>query len=265
MNILIVTSKDHMYANRVLAMLAHSSVLGWDSVWVMEQSSLVPGKSLWFGLQKYIRISGIRYVGWQMIKQYWFLWHRWVAQRTRNTKSPHFPYWRVPSALKWNRETVNGVGRETVIARIKNFHPDYIVSVFSKEILSTPLLSIPSRGAVNLHPALLPSYRGVSPIFWCMVHGERRSGATLHYLRPAIDTGPIISQRSFSLDGYHTEHDVYMKSAFLGASLLTSWFCEGCPKHSKNTGASIRVQSSYYSLPTKQAVRQFFDQGYHFL
>lgn len=263
MNILIVTSKDHMYANVVLSALARSFVLRFSKVWVIEQSSLIPEKSHWFGLWKYLRISGIQYVYWQIVKQYWFLWHRWIAKRLDDTKSVFFPYWLLQGSLTWRRETVNGVRRDEIVQRIQAFHPDSIISIYSKEILSQKILSIPSRGAVNVHPAILPYNRGVSPIFWCMVKGERSSGATLHCMSPTIDGGTIISQRSFLLRPYRTEHEVYMKSASLSGSMLIAWFRNGCPMPPKQQ--DIHSHMGYNSLPTKQAVSIFFKRGYRFL
>jgi methionyl-tRNA formyltransferase len=68
---------------------------------------------------------------------------------------------------------------------------DYIVP---RTILSTPRL-----GAVNLHPSLLPRYRGRAPINWAIIHGEKQLGLTAHFIDEGMDSGDIIAQESFEL------------------------------------------------------------------
>ena len=54
--------------------------------------------------------------------------------------------------------------------------------------------SMPPKGTVNLHASLLPDYRGAAPINWCIVNGEKESGATTFFIEKDIDTGKIIFQ-----------------------------------------------------------------------
>jgi methionyl-tRNA formyltransferase len=50
--------------------------------------------------------------------------------------------------------------------------------------------------SVNVHPSLLPHYRGKDPLFWAILHGERQVGVTLHRLTEAFDAGPILYQET---------------------------------------------------------------------
>jgi methionyl-tRNA formyltransferase len=54
---------------------------------------------------------------------------------------------------------------------------------------------------VNIHASLLPYYRGPSPAHWCIAHGERATGFTLHTITPKIDAGPILYQDEVPIDG----------------------------------------------------------------
>ena len=57
----------------------------------------------------------------------------------------------------------------------------------------------PAQLAINLHPSLLPAYRGPNPIFWQLRNGERHTGISLHLLTESLDAGPILFQKRVSL------------------------------------------------------------------
>lgn len=53
----------------------------------------------------------------------------------------------------------------------------------------------------NIHPSILPYFRGPNPLYWCFMRGERQTGFTLHTITPKIDEGPIVHQELVSLAG----------------------------------------------------------------
>jgi len=62
--------------------------------------------------------------------------------------------------------------------------------------LPPPILELPRRGCLNLHPSLLPAYRGPEPVFWQLRAGETRTGVTLHVMTEELDAGDIVAQAS---------------------------------------------------------------------
>lgn len=66
-------------------------------------------------------------------------------------------------------------------------------------LLPAELLALAPRGAVNLHPSLLPAYRGRAPLNWAILHGERELGLTAHFVDAGMDSGDVIEQRRFEL------------------------------------------------------------------
>jgi len=71
---------------------------------------------------------------------------------------------------------------DDVFARIAASAPDFLFSFYYRSMLKPALLALPRRGALNMHGSLLPKYRGRAPVNWAVLHGERHTGATLHYM-----------------------------------------------------------------------------------
>ncbi len=77
---------------------------------------------------------------------------------------------------------------------ITGFAPDVIISL-CHQILKEPLISIPPLGIVNIHPGILPDFKGIQPYFWELSEGASHSGATLHLIEDeGIDTGRILAR-----------------------------------------------------------------------
>jgi methionyl-tRNA formyltransferase len=82
---------------------------------------------------------------------------------------------------------------------IKSAQPDLLWVTDYKYLLPKPLLSITPKGVVNLHPGLLPKYRGRAPINWAILNGETTIGLSAHFVDEGMDTGDIIEQMCFDL------------------------------------------------------------------
>ena len=78
-------------------------------------------------------------------------------------------------------------------------------------MLGTELLGVPRRGAFNLHGSLLPAYRGRAPVNWAVLHGEDRTGASLHYMVEKPDAGDLVSQAQVPILPDDTAHEVFEK------------------------------------------------------
>lgn len=82
---------------------------------------------------------------------------------------------------------------------LRHLQPELVcVSCFTQRIPGH-LLALPSHGFLNLHPSLLPAYRGPQPLFWQFRHGLQETGVTLHFMDEGLDTGPIALQAPLTL------------------------------------------------------------------
>ena len=82
------------------------------------------------------------------------------------------------------------------VAELRAFAPDVIVVAAYGRILPAAVLNLPRFGCLNLHPSLLPTYRGPSPVVGALLAGDDTTGVTLMLLDEGMDTGPIIAQRT---------------------------------------------------------------------
>lgn len=104
------------------------------------------------------------------------------------------------------------VNARDVVERIRSLAPDFLFSVMFRQMLKRELLDVPRRGALNLHPSLLPRFRGRSPINWVLVQGERETGVTLHYMVEKADRGDIVAQRPIPIADDDTALTLHRKS-----------------------------------------------------
>lgn len=92
--------------------------------------------------------------------------------------------------------------------------------VVAYRILPRAIWEIPPYGALNIHPSLLPAYRGAAPIPWSIISGEKTTGITIFRIREGIDTGEILLQRSYPLPDTWDAGQLTTFLAEVGAELL---------------------------------------------
>ena len=100
---------------------------------------------------------------------------------------------------------------EAFVTRVRRAAPHFLFSFYYRQMLSPALLAIPVRGAFNMHGSLLPRYRGRVPVNWAVLHGERETGATLHYMVDKPDAGDIVAQQAVPILPEDTAGEVFGK------------------------------------------------------
>jgi len=96
-----------------------------------------------------------------------------------------------------------------------------VLSSFGK-MITPSIIDLFEGGIVNIHPSLLPKYRGASPIEQAILNGDKTTGVSLMKLVEKMDAGPIYAQQSIKLSGEETAPDLYVTLAEVGSSLLVS-------------------------------------------
>lgn len=96
----------------------------------------------------------------------------------------------------------------------------FVVVAFS--ILPRRLLAVPRLGSVNLHPSLLPAYRGAAPIVWALFSGESETGVTTFLLSPRVDAGDILLQERVAIEPDETAGELEARLREIGAALVVA-------------------------------------------
>lgn len=84
--------------------------------------------------------------------------------------------------------------RPDAVAALRDLQPDVIVVFAYGQILRPAVLELPRLGCLNIHPSLLPRYRGVAPINWAILEGLDETGVTIMLMDEGVDSGPILAQ-----------------------------------------------------------------------
>ncbi len=109
--------------------------------------------------------------------------------------------------------------RETV-AELATLTPDIIVVAAFGQILPKTILDIPRYGCLNIHPSLLPRFRGVSPIPAAILAGDTFTGVCIMQLDPGMDTGPILTEAQTPVLPWDTTGSLTSRLAQIGGHLL---------------------------------------------
>lgn len=119
----------------------------------------------------------------------------------------------------------------------------FIVASYGK-IIPDDILNLPTHGALNVHPSLLPKYRGPSPIESVLLSGDMTTGVSIMKLDSGMDTGPILTQTAFIINPETTSATMEVECGQLGGELLVQvlpHYVEGTllPKAQDDAGATV--------------------------
>lgn len=107
-----------------------------------------------------------------------------------------------------------------LLAEIAAISPEFIFSFYYRRMLPASVLALARRGALNMHGSLLPKYRGRAPINWAVLHGERETGASLHYMVARPDAGALVDQQAVPIGPDDTAIEVADRVADAAVTVL---------------------------------------------
>ncbi|MDF1838221.1 MAG: formyltransferase family protein [Planctomycetota bacterium] len=144
---------------------------------------------------------------------------------------------------------------------VRAFAPDVIVSL-CHQILKEPLISMAPLGIVNVHPGLLPDFRGIQPYFWELSEGSARAGATLHLIEDeGVDTGGVLGHTSFpTTPGMSVQLNYYL-TIQCAARLLPACL-EALQNGELTPEVQTEGQGAYFRWPDSEAFARLRAAGH---
>jgi methionyl-tRNA formyltransferase len=109
---------------------------------------------------------------------------------------------------------------ESTVAKLAGYKPDVIVVAAFGQLLPQRVLDIPGHGCVNIHPSMLPKYRGPSPVAAAILAGEEFTGVSVMLMDKGLDTGPVLAQAQAPVRPEDTTGTLGEKLSLIGAQLL---------------------------------------------
>jgi methionyl-tRNA formyltransferase len=103
---------------------------------------------------------------------------------------------------------------------VKKLGPVTGVLVSYGKIIPQSTIDLFTPGIINVHPSLLPKYRGSTPIESAIKNGDSTTGVSIMQLDAGMDTGPVYTAQEYELSGSETRADLYRALAILGTDLL---------------------------------------------
>ncbi len=112
------------------------------------------------------------------------------------------------------------INSENSIREIKRLQPDLIILISYGQILSGKILDIPACGCLNVHPSLLPDYKGPAPIQWTLIRGEKDTGITFLFMNEKIDAGDMILQEKVHIMPEENYQELSRRLAIKGSEMI---------------------------------------------
>jgi methionyl-tRNA formyltransferase len=109
---------------------------------------------------------------------------------------------------------------DVFLASLRHWQPEIGVVVAYGHILRPDVLSLPTRGMINVHASLLPKLRGAAPINWAIREGHRETGLSIMTMEAGMDTGPVLHRNALPIGPEETAGTLTAKLAELGADTL---------------------------------------------
>lgn len=109
---------------------------------------------------------------------------------------------------------------ESFLKVFREINPDMVVLVAFGQILPKAIIDYPPLKCLNIHPSLLPKYRGAAPLNWQIIHGETKTGVSIMIMDDGMDSGDILLQEETQLGAAETFGELHDRLSQFGALLL---------------------------------------------
>lgn len=143
---------------------------------------------------------------------------------------------------------------------LRHLEPTLVIVASYGLILPKAVLEIPKRGCLNIHPSLLPRWRGACPVTFTLLEGDRLTGVSLMLMDPGVDTGPLLYQETLDVPQKactpDLSHFLAQKGAHALLSILPAYlegFIEPIPQNTQGATLTRKITKEDGLLDVSQS------------
>lgn len=204
----------------------------------------------WWDVVLLLRKTGIRYAA--------YLWAVTSLHGILKLARRHDP---VRDYIRRNRVPLfktRDINRADCVAFIRECSPDLMLSAHFNQLISAELLALPPKGCLNIHPGILPEYKGVDPVIYALARGEKRVGVTVHFQDQGFDTGAVVAAENIPVNRDDSLLSLNCKLFRIGIRLLLDKIaeCGNVPPGSPQT-----TSDHYDSWPDARLINSLCKTG----
>ena len=142
-----------------------------------------------------------------------------TSERKSDKKLPYKSIVNYCKKKKINFKNSEKLGKEE-INLVNQVKPDIIFSIYYRYFIPVEILKTSTIGSYNIHPSLLPLYKGSIPTAWAIINNENYFGITIHELTKNLDSGDIYYQKKISIKKYETGFELHNRAMTIGLKIL---------------------------------------------
>ena len=208
------------------------------------------------GSIKQILMTGWRYSTYLFLITDFFSWLQIIFGLNKNSlKTVHgmAHFYQIPIL------DTRDINQEESVDFICQSQANYLVAAHFNQLVKANILDLPHLKCLNVHPSLLPHFKGVDPVFYALLKNERRVGVSLHRMSESFDTGEVLLQEKQLVPVSACVFSINIQLFSAGAKLVCQWLDSD---HRKKVLKLDESNSNQYdSWPTASVVRQYNNAG----
>jgi methionyl-tRNA formyltransferase len=250
----IFCTYSSLYSSIVLKKLIEDETV--DVVAIVNSTRVIhPKYGFIRGAMKQIQASGFRYTSYLFTVTDLFKASRFLFKSTDNSlKSIH----NLSNQHKIPLYDTLDINSDDSLQFIQSANADYLLATHFNQLIKAPILGFSNLQCLNIHPSLLPDYKGVDPVFYALLDKKQETGVTLHKMSEVFDSGEILLQKPLTINSNKTLCTYNCQLFEEGVKLALDWMNSNNPQ---SVEPKANDDKSYDSWPTRQHIKQFRKSG----
>lgn len=240
------------YSDVVLAELLKAQDIQLVAV-VNSTRVLSKSESNWRASIRRIQLSGLRYAAYLFAVTDLYSGLRWIFGKPTFKKQ-----------LKENNIPLleaKDINSAEGLAFLRTANPDLILCAHFNQLLEAEVLALPKLACLNIHPSLLPAFKGVDPAFYALLKHVRETGVTVHLQNAEFDHGAVLEQTKLGIRPSDTLFSLNLKLFKLGALSAVKQVQNF---NTETVGEQQSADGRYDSWPNPYDTKQFRQQRRYF-